>query len=97
MTDTKGIIGSLFDLSFSELVTTKLVKIFYVMAIFFSGLISLAMLIGGFSDSFGSGLVALVVSPIVFFAQILFARIGMEMTIAVFKIAENTSRLVDKN
>ena len=97
MNEKKGFLRSLFDLSFSELVTTKLIKILYIIAIGASGLTALGMVIGGFSDSAGSGFGILILSPIVFFLQILFARIWLELIIVVFKIAENTSYLVSKD
>ena len=97
MTENKGFFGSLFDLSFSELVTTKIVKILYIITIGASGLIALGMVIGGFSDSAGSGFGMLILAPIAFLLQVLFARIWLELVIVVFKIAENTSHLVQKD
>lgn len=96
MIETKGLFRRLFDLSFSQMITTKLVKILYIMAIAASGLMALSMIVGGFANSFGSGLFMLIVAPIVFIVQILFSRIWLELVIVVFKIAENTSYLVPK-
>ena len=96
MNEEKGILESLFDLSFSELVTTKLVKIMYIIAIGASGIFALVMVIGGFSDSVGTGFGMIIISPIVFFLNILFARIWLELIIVLFKIAENTSHLVGR-
>ena len=97
MTENKGFFGSLFDLSFSELVTTKIVKMLYIITMGLSGLTALGMVIGGFSDSAGTGFGMLILAPIVFLLQILFARIWLELVIIVFKIAENTSYLVRKD
>ncbi len=94
MNEIKGLFGSLFDLSFSELVTTKIVKILYIIAIVLSGLTALSMIIMSFVDS---APVLLILSPIVLFFLILFARISLEFIIVVFKIAENTSYLVNKD
>lgn len=97
MNETKGFLGSLFDLSFSQMITTKLVKIFYIITIGMSCLISLSMIIGGFSNSAGSGFLMLILAPIVFFLQIIFSRIWLELVIVAFKIADNTSYLVRKD
>ena len=97
MTENKGFFGSLFDLSFSELVTTKIVKILYIIAIGLSGLLALSMIIGGFSGSAGTGFGMLILAPIAFLLLVLSARIWLEIVIVVFKIAENTSYLVRKD
>jgi hypothetical protein len=55
------------------------------------------MIIGGFSDSAGSGFLMLILAPIVFFLQIIFSRIWLELVIVAFKTADNTSYLVRKD
>lgn len=97
MNETKGFFGSLFDLSFSQMITTKLVKVFYIITIVISGLIALGMIIGGFSNSAGTGFFMLILAPIVFILQIIFSRIWLELVVVAFKIADNTSYLVPKN
>ena len=51
----------------------------------------LAFRIGGF----GSGLLSLVVTPLLFLVAVLLVRIWCEMIIAIFRIAENTGRLAE--
>ncbi len=94
ITESKGFLASLFDVSFSEMVTTKIIKVLYIIAMVTAGLTALGMVVGGFSGSVGGGLVSLVLAPVVFFLQILFFRVWLEIIIVVFKIAENTSHLV---
>lgn len=96
MNETKGFFGSLFDLSFSQMITTKLVKIFFIISIVSSGVIAIAMIVGGFIASAGSGFLMLILAPIVFLLQVLFSRIWLELVIVAFKIADNTSYLVPK-
>jgi hypothetical protein len=92
----KGFFGALFDLSFSDFITTRLIKILYVLAIVLCGLGALAMIIMGFSESAGLGILLLVLSPIVFLLYVIMARVWLEIIIVVFRIAENTQTLADK-
>jgi hypothetical protein len=96
MNDKKSFVASLLDLSFSNLVTTKIIKFLYLIAIVLSAITILGFVVGAFSDSVSSGFIMLILSPVVFLLQILFARIWLELIIVVFKIAENTSYLASK-
>ncbi len=40
-------------------------------------------------------MIYLFISPLILFVSILLARVSLEMTVAIFKIAENTSKIVD--
>lgn len=95
MNGTTGFIGSLFDLSFSEFVTTKIIKLLFILALIGAAIAALAIVIAGFGSGSGAmGILALLVSPVVFFLYALLARIWLELIIVVFRIAENTGRLV---
>lgn len=97
MSEKKGFFGSLFDLSFSEFVTTRIIKFLFVLAIIGAALLTLAMVAGGFLDSEERGIMMLVLSPFVFFLYVLISRIYLELIIVLFRIAENTGRLVKQN
>jgi hypothetical protein len=92
----KGSFSILFDLSFSEFVTTRVIKILFIIGILFSALGALMIIIGGFNSGWGVGILALLLSPLVFLLYVLLARIWCEMIIVIFRIAENTARLVDQ-
>ncbi len=94
--ENKGTIGLLFDLSFSEFVTTRMIKVLYVLGIIGAAIGSLIMLGTGFRNGFGSGLLALILAPLVFLLWTLLARMWCELIIVAFRIAENTSRLVEQ-
>ena len=65
MQDTKGFFGSLFDLSFTSLVTTRIIKVLYVLAIIVIGLYVLIFIAGGFSRSSSAGIfVLLILAPL---------------------------------
>ncbi len=94
----KGILASIFDLSFSEFVTTRIIKIMFILAIAGAGLWSLILLAGAFSSgSAGAILLSLIVIPLFFFLLVLWSRVSLELIVVVFRIAENTARLVEKD
>lgn len=93
----KGFFGCLFDLSFSDFVTTRFVKILYVLGILGAVLGGLGVLRGGFAVGGFSGVVGgLILSPIAFLLYVLAVRISLELLVVIFRIAENTSRLVEQ-
>ena len=95
--EDKGLCGLLFDLSFSEFVTTRVIKVLFVVGIVFSALGALAMIGAGFAAGAGRGILMLVLSPLVFLLYALVVRVWCELIIVVFRIAENTSRLAGQN
>jgi len=98
MNGRTGFVASLFDLSFTEFVTTRIIKLLFVLAIIGSAIGALGIVIAGFSsDSTAAGVLALLFSPVVFLLYVLLSRIWLELLIVVFRIAENTGRLVEQN
>jgi uncharacterized membrane protein len=95
MQDRKGFFGSLFDLSFTSLVTTRIIKVLYVLAIILIGFYALVFIAGGFSNSTPVGvLVLLIIAPLFTLISLIYTRVLLEVIIALFRIMENTSELV---
>jgi len=97
MSEKTSFLGSLFDFSFSEFVTTRVIKTLFVVAIVMVGLGTIGLIISGFSKSATMGVFMLLLSPLFFLLYVLFARIWLELIIVMFRIAENTGRLVEQN
>ena len=93
---TKGLLESLFDFSFTSLVTTKLIKFLYVLSIAGLALGLLFSVIIGFIASPAAGVIALLFSPLFFFAGICYARVMLEMIIVVFRISEHTTEIAQQ-
>ncbi len=90
--NSEGLLGALFDFSFSTFVTTKIVKVLYVLGVALSALLALMILVGGLSsDSVLMALVCIVLTPIAFLIYVLLCRIWLELVVVVFRIAENTA------
>ena len=93
--ENKGFFGGLFDLSFTNFVTIRIIKVLFVLAIILSGVFAMGILVVGLAGGAGSGALAFIVAPIAFFLYVLGARIWLEVIIVLFRIAENTGKLVE--
>ena len=90
-----GALAPLLDLRFTRFIAVRIVQALYVIG---AALIALATLIGVvalFRVGFAVGLTALVFLPPLAFVALLGLRAALEMVVALFRIAENTSRMVE--
>jgi hypothetical protein len=93
----KGFLGSLFDLSFAEFITTRVIKVLFVLAIIFAAIEALLMIVWGFGAGVLGGIALLIISPILFLFFVILARVWLELIIVIFRIAENTGRLAEQS
>lgn len=97
MEQSKGFVESLMDLSFTSLITTKLIRFLYVLLIGLVALLSLFIMFAGFSNGFLAGMLGLViVAPLFFVVAVIYIRVVLELIIIVFRIAEHTAELADQ-
>ena len=93
----KGLFGSLFDISFRSLVTTKIIKVVYVLYMIAIGLIALGFIVSAFHASSAAGLLVLLIgAPVGSLIYLIFGRVWLEVVIVLFRIMENTQQLVDQ-
>ncbi|NTV07182.1 MAG: DUF4282 domain-containing protein [Chlorobium limicola] len=98
--DKESFFGKLFDFSFKEFITLQLIKYLYIIGIIFAAITALGALIGGFSAmkyDFGKGIFSVLMSPVVFILITVVVRLGLEAIVATFRIAENTSKMVENS
>lgn len=96
MTDAKSFFSSLLDMSFSDFITPKIIKILFVLAIIGSAIWGLVILVVGLaSGSVGGILGGLIGAPILFVLAVIMSRVYLELLLVMFRIAENTGRLVE--
>jgi hypothetical protein len=86
--EARGLIGSLFDLSFTSFVTPKVVRFLFIVILVCVALGVLGMLVSAFGLGAGMGILMLLLSPVVFLLGALLARIYMEIIIVFFRIYE---------
>ncbi|MBN2310971.1 MAG: DUF4282 domain-containing protein [Candidatus Hydrogenedentes bacterium] len=95
--ENKGFFAGLFDFSFSEFITVRLIPVIYFISLLGAALGALGVFISAAATkSVGAILISLVMAPAAFFLSVLLTRIWLEMLIVVFRIAENTGRLVEQ-
>lgn len=88
-------IAPLFDLSFKEFITLKILKFVYILGIFINGLIVLFLILLGFAKSISNGIITLIFSPFIFIILTIFTRVWIEIMIVAFCIAENTKIIAE--
>jgi hypothetical protein len=96
MEEAKGFFGALFDFSFTEFVTTKIIKVLFALAIIGSAIAAIAYIAMSFSASSGLGVVVLLLSPAIFILYVILARVWLEVIIVLFRIAEHVSDIAKK-
>jgi len=93
----RGFLASLFDLSFTSFVASKLIKVLYVIAIAVTAVVALSFALAGFSKDVASGLLMLIiVTPLVFLAGVIYARVVLEIIIVVFRMAEHLEEIAQQ-
>jgi uncharacterized membrane protein len=93
----KGFFGSLFDISFTEFITTRIIKVLFVLAIIGSGIAAVALLVSGIAGGGAGAFASIILSPLLFLLSVVLARIWLEVIIVLFRIAENTGKLVEQS
>jgi hypothetical protein len=89
----KGFLPSLFDVSFSSLITTRVIKVLYILSMIVIGIAALFFVAAGFAQSGGSGIVALIVAPLVALLYLIYARVLLEVVICLFRIMETNAEM----
>ena len=84
---------NLFDLEFRQLLTPRMLPTLFVLAIVASALWVLAYIGQGFGESIREGLLRLLLGPLAFLCLVTFARIALELCLAIFRLAVYASRM----
>jgi hypothetical protein len=87
-----GAFSALFDFDFNTFATPAVVKILYVVGMVLLGLLYIGLLISGFAQGVGVGLVTLVVGAIGLLFYLIFFRVTLEFFYAVVRMSEDIHR-----
>lgn len=89
-----GFFSSLFDLSFSRLVTTRVIKVLYILLLIVIGLGLLGFIIAAIaSGGAGAIIAALIAGPLVALLYVVYARVFLEIILAIFRILETNREI----
>ncbi|MBZ5505666.1 MAG: DUF4282 domain-containing protein [Acidobacteriia bacterium] len=87
--EAAGFLSSLFDLSFTTFVTTKLIKVLFIISIVIAAFASLGLVVSMFATSAIAGIFMLLIgAPLLFFFYVIYARVVMEVLIVIFRCSE---------
>jgi Domain of unknown function (DUF4282) len=94
----RGFIGSLFDFSFTSMVTPKIIKVLYVLFTLWTALVALFILVISFrTGGMAGGLfVLIVIEPIFVLLMLGVYRVILEAFMVVFRIYEETVKIRER-
>lgn len=93
--EEKGLIGTIFDFSFDRFVTTKVIKFLLGLAMIANAVLTIMIIVGGFQNGALAGIVALILSPVIYVLLMLVSRIYLELIIVAFRIVEHLGGIED--
>jgi hypothetical protein len=79
---------AMFDLSFREFITPRIIQVVFVVMLVLAGIGVLGTIVAAFEGGALSGVVTLILSPVIFLIAALFIRIYLEVVILLFRIYE---------
>lgn len=92
MPDDKNFFAALFDFSFQQQLTRRLVKLLYIIGILVGGISVVTFVVLGFQQSPADGLINLVAGIVSLFIGILIWRVLLEMTLVILRISDSIDR-----
>jgi len=95
--DARGFLGALFDFSFTSFVTTRIIKVLYVLILVLTVIAALAYTFLAFAASHVFGFLVLVIGdPLFIIIVMAFWRLVLEAFMVVFRIAEDVRALRER-
>jgi Domain of unknown function (DUF4282) len=96
-TDTRGFLSALFDFSFTSFVTTKIIKVLYVLILIMVVIAALFYTLLAFDASPLVGFLVLIIGdPLFIIIVMAFWRLVLEAFVVVFRIAEDIRALRER-
>src|SRR3954447_22438006 len=85
----RGFFRSLFDISFTSFVTTKIIKFVYVVTLVLVAILALLFVIGAFAQDTTVGILVLLIgAPLFSLVFLVYARLALEFIVQIFRITE---------
>jgi len=91
------LLKALFDVSFEQFVSFKIIKFIYGLSILSAGLIALLFVIAGFRVSLLFGIFVLLIgAPLIFLLIVLYSRVLLEVILFNFRTADHEAGAVEQ-
>jgi hypothetical protein len=92
------LLRALFNFSFNQWVSPKIMKFLYGLSILSAGLIALFFIIMGFNVSMGFGIFSLFIgAPLIFLLTVIYSRVLLEMILVIFRMADHMTEIGRSN
>lgn len=90
----EGFLKAVFDTRFTTLVTPKIIRVLFILAIIAIAIGAIAFVISAFAADTAFGLVTLfILAPLGFLLYVIVARVYLEIVIVLFKINESAQAI----
>ena len=86
--NNRGFMEALMDTRFDSLITPKLIRFLYVVSIVLLILGTLFVVIAGFASDAGTGVLLLLLAPIIALIYLIVIRLYLELIVVAFKIRD---------
>ncbi len=94
---TLPFLQALFDVSFNQFVSLKIIRVIYALSIFSAGLVALISIIAGFYGSLFFGIFMLLIgAPLIFLLIVLYSRVLLEVILFNFRTADHEAEAVEQ-
>ena len=88
------LLQALFNLSFNQFVSPKIMGFLYGLSILSAGLIALFFVIVGFKISMWFGIFSLFIgAPLIFLLTVIYSRVLLEMILVIFRMADHIAEI----
>ena len=95
MASEKGMVEALMNFSFEEMATPRMIKVLYAVHLLLGLVVAVGAILNGFRVSTADGLLMLILAAVGLGFWVLYVRVVLEVLVTIFRLAENTARLVD--
>lgn len=86
---------AMLDFSFSRFITLSIIKVLYILGLVAIAFVWLAVTVASFSMGAAAGIGAMITGAIIAVIYMIFFRVSLELIVIIFRIGENTSKLVE--
>lgn len=91
----RGFFEALMDTRFENLITPKLVSFVYIVGMIVLAIGTVIAVIAGFADSAGTGVLFLIIAPLIALLYLIVLRLWLELIVVAFKIRDAADTIAD--